>query len=96
MQFSQPQWPIWSPSQATINQAILTRFMQQSGFKSYDDLYQFSIENHAEFWSLLWDFCQIIATTQGSQIVANWDDIEKVQFFPEAKLNFAENLRCQP
>lgn len=84
--------PLWSPHPSMIESANLTRFMHQNGFETYERLYQFSIENHARFWSMLWDFCQIIATNKGTPIVENWDNIEKACFFPNAKLNFAQNL----
>ena len=54
--------------------------------------YQFSLESKAEFWSKLWDFCQVIAPQKGDCWVENWTNIEKTRFFPEATLNFAENL----
>lgn len=84
--------PLWQPSEAVIKQANLTRFMHQSNFTSYDDLYQFSIENTGEFWARLWDFCEIIAPTKGEVFLERKEDIEKAVFFPQAKLNFAENL----
>lgn len=84
--------PLWQPSELAIKQANLTRFMQQLGFTSYDELYQFSIESNGEFWSSLWDFCDIIAPTKGHIFLENKEDIEKATFFPQAKLNFAENL----
>lgn len=84
--------PLWQPSDASIKQANLTRFMQQLGITGYDELYRFSIQNNEEFWSRLWDFCKIIALTKGDIFLENKEDIEKALFFPQAKLNFAENL----
>ncbi|WP_032112844.1 acetoacetate--CoA ligase [Candidatus Paracaedibacter symbiosus] len=84
--------PLWHPSELDIKHANLTRFMHQTGFVSYEELYKFSVENSPEFWSLLWDFCDVIASTKGKTLIENKENIEKAQFFPEAKLNFAENL----
>lgn len=84
--------PLWSPHPSLIEQANLTRFMEQNGVESYSALYQFSLESKAEFWSKLWDFCQVIAPKKGSRFVENWANIEKTRFFPDATLNFAENL----
>ena len=75
----------------------MTRFIrhvnQQHGkvFSDYDALYQWSIDDKESFWSTLWDFCEIIGD-KGERILIDGDDIEKAQWFPDATLNFAENL----
>ena len=58
---------------------------------NYDALYQWSIDEKEAFWSTLWDFCEIIGD-KGEQILIDSDDIEKARWFPDASLNFAENL----
>lgn len=85
-------YPLWNPSEQSVKQANLTRFIHQLGLENYDDLYQFSIKNSGEFWAQLWDFCDVIATTKGRLFLTHEEDIEKAIFFPEARLNFAENL----
>jgi acetoacetyl-CoA synthetase len=92
MQPSTSALPSWTPSSSTIQKANLTRFMQETGFTNYDQLYQYSIEKNADFWSRLWNFCEVIAQKKGDVILENADIIEKAVFFPQAKLNFAENL----
>ena len=82
----------WIPSTSTIQKANLTRFIQETGMTGYEQLYQYSIQNSPEFWSRLWDFCEVIAQNKGKILIENADAIEKTSFFPEAKLNFAENL----
>lgn len=84
--------PLWIPSEQTIKQANLTRFMHQLCLTTYEELYQFSIKNNEEFWSHLWEFCEIIAPTKGHILLTHKEAIEKATFFPEARLNFAENL----
>ena len=85
------------PDQTRIDQANLTAFMsfvqQQSDrvFTDYDGLYQWSIDDKESFWSLLWDFCDVIGD-KGEQILLNGNDIEQAIWFPDARLNFAENL----
>lgn len=58
----------------------------------YPSLRRFSLERYPEFWSEVWDFCELIGDRNGSPVVINSDSIMKARFFPEARLNFAENL----
>jgi acetoacetyl-CoA synthetase len=89
--------PLWTPSQASIDAANMTRFIAQVNqrhdlsISDYDALYQWSIDQKETFWSELWDFCEIIGD-RGERILIDGEDIEKAQWFPDATLNFAENL----
>jgi acetoacetyl-CoA synthetase len=89
--------PLWTPSQASIDAANMTAFIarvnQRYGLsiKDYDALYQWSIDDKENFWSEVWDFCGIIGN-KGKRILVDGDEIEKAQWFPDASLNFAENL----
>ena len=60
-------------------------------FSDYDGLYQWSIDEKEDFWSTLWDFCEVIGD-KGKRVLIDGDDIEKAEWFPDATLNFAENL----
>jgi len=88
---------LWKPSQASIDAANMTRFIEQINqnhglaIDDYDALYQWSIENKEAFWSETWDFCGIIGD-KGERILVDGENIEKAQWFPDATLNFAENL----
>jgi acetoacetyl-CoA synthetase len=91
------QQPLWTPSQAGIDAANMTHFIEQVNanhalsITNYDELYQWSLDEKEQFWSELWDFCGIIGD-KGEQILIGGDHIEAAQWFPEARLNFAENL----
>ena len=89
--------PLWEPSKERIAQARLTAFTahvaiaSRQTFSSYDDLYRFSIEQPADFWREVWNVCAIRGE-MGPRVV---DDLEKMpgaRFFPDARLNFAENV----
>jgi acetoacetyl-CoA synthetase len=60
-------------------------------FNNYADLYRHSIEHPAEFWSDVWTFCGVRGE-MGNRIVENPQKMPGAKFFPEARLNFAENL----
>ncbi len=84
--------PLWTPSPKAITASNMTAFMTHTHHKTYGDLYNFSIHHMEQFWSNLWDFCDIIAQDKGSNIIENSTSVEKAIFFPQAKLNYAENL----
>jgi acetoacetyl-CoA synthetase len=89
--------PLWSPSQASIDAANMTRFIAQVNqdygleLSDYDALYQWSVDEKESFWSEVWDFCGIIGD-KGECILVDGDHIETAEWFPDASLNFAENL----
>ena len=41
---------IWQPDAQRMRASAMHRFMMQNGFDSYDDLYQWSIDESAAFW----------------------------------------------
>jgi acetoacetyl-CoA synthetase len=58
---------------------------------SYADLYDFSIARPDAFWTSMWDFGGIVGD-RGARAVEHLDRIPGAQFFPDATLNFAENV----
>jgi len=89
--------PLWTPSQQQIEGSNLFNFMQYCSqhadleFHDYDGFYQWSVQSSETFWSLLWDYCSVIGE-KGKRVLINGDDIEKAEWFPDAKMNFAENI----
>jgi len=89
--------PLWQPTQKQIDQSLMSEFILfandncNKSIGSYDELYQWSIDEKEDFWSRLWDFCGVIGD-KGERVLIDGDDIEKAQWFPDARLNFAENL----
>jgi len=89
--------PLWQPDRARIERSNLFHFMNwlstrtHKQFDDYDALYAWSIEHREEFWSLLWDFCEVRGS-KGKSILENGEDIQHARWFPRAKLNFADNL----
>ena len=88
---------LWSPSPAQISEAALTAFAkaasQRAGrpFAGYSDLHRWSIGDRAGFWNLVWDFCGVIGD-RGERVLIDGDKMPGASFFPDATLNFAENL----
>src|SRR4051812_28648814 len=89
---------LWQPSERAISEAQSTQFAQQLVRKhrlelnNYADFHRWSVENSETFWSELWDFCGVIASRKGSTVLVDGDKMPGAKWFPEARLNFAENL----
>ncbi|NTJ64496.1 acetoacetate--CoA ligase [Agrobacterium rhizogenes] len=56
-----------------------------------DDLHAWSVRDRGLFWSAIWDFCGVIGD-KGDHPLLDAGRILEDRFFPQAKLNFAENL----
>ncbi len=90
--------PLWQPSSAQVAAANLTRFMTEAAARWRRDLpdfaalYRWSVEKPEEFWVSMWDFGGVIAETRGERVLADGDKMPGAKFFPDARLNFAENL----
>src|SRR5215207_5912118 len=89
--------PLWTPSDEDIAAAPLTHFMTVAGeragqvFGDYDALHAWSISDPATFWNLVWDFCNVLGE-KGERTLIDADQMPGAAFFPDARINFAENL----
>ena len=86
--------PLWQPSATRIEQANLTTFMRTLDAQptDYAALYGWSVHEPEAFWRALWAFTGVIAEQQGTVTLQNGDKMPGARWFPEARLNFAENL----
>ena len=90
--------PLWQPSPERIEAANLTAFMRAVtdrwgvNHADYASLHAWSVAEPEKFWLSLWDFCGVIAETQGSEILRDGGKMPGATWFPDARLNFAENL----
>ncbi len=90
--------PLWNPSpfknSSTIYKQFLGYLHRERGFSfaDYWELHHWSVHSREEFWSLFWDFAQVRASQKGERILLNPEDIFQSKFFPDALLNYAENL----
>ncbi|HXI36568.1 MAG TPA: acetoacetate--CoA ligase [Burkholderiales bacterium] len=89
---------LWTPSAETIESAFATQFARQMVRKhrldlnSYAEFHRWSVDNPETFWSEVWDFCGVIASRKGGTVLVDGDKMPGARWFPEARLNFAENL----
>ena len=89
---------LWEPSAARIQRSQLSQFLQQLDreqqrqFDNYADLHRWSVESPEAFWQSVWDFCDIRASQTSDQILVDGNQFPGARWFPDARLNFAENL----
>ncbi|WP_406857629.1 acetoacetate--CoA ligase [Alsobacter sp. KACC 23698] len=88
--------PLWTPSAERVASTALIRFRdafnarEGLSLKTYAELHAASIERREAFWSLVWDFAGVKGE-KGARILAD-DHMPGASCFPDARLNFAENL----
>jgi len=89
---------LWQPSKDRIARSNITAFIKQvnkdykAGLTDSDALFDWSVSKPEQFWTAIWDFCGVIAETRGTRVLVDADKMPGAQWFPDAKLNFAENL----
>jgi acetoacetyl-CoA synthetase len=64
----------------------------EAHFSDYASLHRWSVEEPEKFWRSVWSFGGVRAQTQGDRALADGDRMPGARWFPEARLNFAENL----
>jgi acetoacetyl-CoA synthetase len=90
--------PLWIPSEGTIKNANMTRFIEfvngkfGKKFRTYDDLHPWSVDSISDFWVTVWDFVGVKASRKWDQVVEDLKKFPGTKWFPGARLNFAENL----
>ena len=90
--------PLWTPAPERIEQSNMLRFMRRvediHGVKIADfaALHRWSVDQATEFWSMVWDSGGVIAEQKGGCVVEHFERMPGARWFPQARLNFAENL----
>ncbi|SFM34144.1 acetoacetyl-CoA synthetase [Gracilibacillus orientalis] len=84
---------LWQPGDKDIEQSHLKAFAKSVNqpLFPYERLHRWSITNIGDFWSGVWDYAGIIGD-KGETIYVPADSMADAVFFPDARLNFAENL----
>ena len=85
--------PLWQPSLEKKTNSLLMKFCELIDLKpkTYNDIWMWTIENPKTFWSKIWDFSNIIGD-KGNEIIRYDKVFNKTKFFPDSKLNYAENI----
>jgi acetoacetyl-CoA synthetase len=89
--------PIWVPSAERVAAASMTAFLERvreewdASIFGYSQLYEFSVARPDAFWQTMWEFGGVRGV-RGERVIEGLDRMPGARFFPDARLNFAENL----
>jgi acetoacetyl-CoA synthetase len=89
---------LWRPSEARISQSNMlayARFLDAEYgqlFPDYAALHQWSVTRPEDFWRSIWDFTAIRCSEFGQRLLVDGARFPGAHWFPDARLNFAENL----
>ncbi len=90
--------PLWQPSPERVRNANLTAFARHARERwsiraeDYAALHRWSVSEPAQFWESAWSFCGAIGDLRDGPVLEHGDRMPGARWFPEARLNFAENL----
>ncbi len=90
--------PLWQPGNERKASTNMAQFMTSVAadlgrfLGSYRDLHAASIEDPGRFWAFVWDYCGVIGDKGPAPYLTAPDRMPGASFFPQAKLNFAENV----
>ena len=96
--------PIWTPAPERVTATRLNAFMDRLAethgvvCRDYAELWDWSRRDSdtlAAFWRLVWDVCEVKTETRGETVLRDPEAMPGAAFFPDARLNFAENLLRQ-
>jgi acetoacetyl-CoA synthetase len=89
---------MWQPSRKRVANANVTTLSRELetrhgvSLPDFETLHRFSLERKEDFWIAVWDICGVIAETRGDRAMIDGDKMPGARFFPDARLNFAENM----
>ncbi|GLQ33800.1 acetoacetate-CoA ligase [Amylibacter marinus] len=88
---------LWSPDPEKSKETLLCKFAERASttlgleLSEYDDIWDWSVKDKPAFWGQVWDFCGVIGSNP-KPVLENEADVKEARFFPQARLNYAENL----
>ena len=93
----QPEQALWVPSANRIAAANITAFARSAEAKwgvtlpDYPALHAWSVEQPEQFWTSVWDDGKVTGE-RGDTVLIDGDRMPGARWFPDARLNFAQNL----
>ncbi len=89
---------LWSPSNERVQSSQMYKFIETINKKdnidiqNFTDLHTWSINNKADFWSLIWDFYKIKGYKGIKPYIDPLNQMPGSKFFPNGMVNYAENM----
>ena len=89
---------LWSPDRNKMKNSYMSVLKKKInnkynlGLKSYNDLYEWSVNNIHLFWEVLWYDLDIIYSKNFKYVIDDESKMPGANWFHDSKLNFSENL----
>lgn len=89
---------LWTPSAERSENSRMNDFMGHvnegfgTSFRNYEELFDWSVENPADFWGTFWQFSGIKYSKNFDHVVDEPKKMPGAKWFEGALMNFAENL----
>jgi acetoacetyl-CoA synthetase len=88
---------LWTPSPERVERATLTRYQRWleervgRSFASYEQLWQWSVDELDAFWASIWEFFDVQADGSPEPVLGR-REMPGAQWFPNARVNYAEHV----
>ena len=89
---------LWKINEKKLNKTNLKKYSdfinknyKVDANKNFNKIWKWSVENKGPFWKSIWEFTKVKGNL-GNVIIKKSDIFFKNKFFPDTKLNYAENL----
>ncbi|MFI0418027.1 acetoacetate--CoA ligase [Spongiactinospora sp. 9N601] len=82
---------LWEPTAEVVTNARITRYAEWlgRGEAGYQELWQWSVDDLAGFWSSIWDYFGVVGERGEGPVLGG--AMPKAEWFPGATLNYAAN-----
>ncbi|MFI6710204.1 acetoacetate--CoA ligase [Nonomuraea sp. NPDC050478] len=82
---------LWEPTDEIVARAELTRYLAWLGRpgEAYEDVWQWSVDHPAEFWSSIWDYFQVVGERGDGPVISG--TMPGTEWFTGSAVNYAEN-----
>ena len=91
MSYAIDREPLWQPNPQTVGATRMAAFIQAMGHGDYAATWQWSVDQPADFWDSIWDFCGVLGE-KGQDVLVDPERMPGASWYPQARLNYAENL----
>jgi acetoacetyl-CoA synthetase len=88
---------LWEPSEELVEGSRLVEYLQWLRFdrgllfKTYEELWEWSVDDLEGFWESIWDFFEVQADGERTPVLVK-REMPGARWFPNAKLNYAEHV----
>jgi acetoacetyl-CoA synthetase len=79
---------LWDPPRELVENALMTTYMRERGFESYEELRRWSVEHLEEFWASIWEH---FGVEGGYDEVLPDRSMPGAKWFSGAQVNYAEH-----